>query len=371
MVARPSGRAAGMLGARSCPIAWRATSLRTSSMNIRMPTDAIVSYLRWPYGWFSSAGRCAAETPTSATTFEEASASEWKPSERIETAPEKYPRAIFANATMRLRARTRRRTLTTERWRSVNYRRALENMRGRDRPPTELHFADDVLLRHEAPVAAVGAVVPVIAHHEVVALGHDGGTEVVVAPELGRDEPIVHRHVVHVHTPVDDAHGVAFLGDDALDERLVRVERVVEHHDVAAARRAHPVHELVDDQPVLVFERRRHAQALDACHLEAEGDDQRRVDGGGEQRLEPRDQLIAPDVDLLHHPRAAVVELEPHVGLDSRFDALLRASRCVERGYPGHRVDRRRDVQAVRRRELGYSFRYSRSRLVWDRLTGI
>src|SRR5437762_4364511 len=180
-------------------------------MNIRIATDAIVSYLRWPYGWFSSAGRCAAETPTSATTFEEASASEWKPSERIETAPEKYPRVIFANATMRLRARTRRRTLTTERWRSVNskfkmqhanpdyglhlefcilnYRRPSENMGGRDGPPTELHLADDVLLRHEAPVAAVGAVVPVIAHHEVVALGHDGGTEVVVAPELGRDEP--------------------------------------------------------------------------------------------------------------------------------------------------------------------------------------
>ena len=72
----PRGRTVGTAGARKWAIALRATSLSTSSMNIRIATDAIVSYLRWPCGWFSSAGRCAADTPTSATTFEEASASE-------------------------------------------------------------------------------------------------------------------------------------------------------------------------------------------------------------------------------------------------------------------------------------------------------
>ena len=52
-----------------------------------MPSEAIVSYLRWPYGWSASGGRRATDTPTSATTLEAESVREWKPSERIETAP--------------------------------------------------------------------------------------------------------------------------------------------------------------------------------------------------------------------------------------------------------------------------------------------
>ena len=42
----------------------------------RIPTDAIVSYLRWPYGWFASGGRRATDTPISATMFEAESVSE-------------------------------------------------------------------------------------------------------------------------------------------------------------------------------------------------------------------------------------------------------------------------------------------------------
>ena len=50
-------------------------------------------------------------------------------------------------------------------------------------------------------------------------------------------------------------------------------------------RIAELVDELVDDQPIVIFERRRHAQAVDARDLEAERDDQRGVDRRGEQRL--------------------------------------------------------------------------------------
>ena len=56
---------------------------------------------------------------------------------------------------------------------------------------------------------------------------------------------------------------------------------------------AEPVGELVDDQPILIGQRRRHALALDARHLEAERDDQRGVDGRRDQRLHPGDQLVA------------------------------------------------------------------------------
>ena len=45
-------------------------------------------------------------TPISPTTFEAASVSEWKPSDRMLIAPLEYPKAIFATATPRLRKRT-------------------------------------------------------------------------------------------------------------------------------------------------------------------------------------------------------------------------------------------------------------------------
>src|SRR5438477_9286742 len=100
---------------------------------------------------------------------------------------------------------------------------ASEDAGGRDGPPAQLHFADDVLLGHHPPVAAVRAVVPMVAHHEVIAFGNDLWSPVVVAAVLGRDVVVVQRHVVHVHAPVHDAHRVALFGDDALHERLVRI----------------------------------------------------------------------------------------------------------------------------------------------------
>src|SRR5437763_166795 len=49
----------------------------------------------------------------------------------------------------------------------------LEDLGVLKRPPADFHLADDVFLRHRSPVAAVGAVVAVIAHDEVIALLHD------------------------------------------------------------------------------------------------------------------------------------------------------------------------------------------------------
>ena len=58
---------------------------------------------------------------------------------------------------------------------------------------------------------------------------------VIVTPVLGRHEVVGHQSIVHVDAPVLDLHAVAFLGDDALDERLVGVPRVIQHDDVAGA----------------------------------------------------------------------------------------------------------------------------------------
>ena len=62
--------------------------------------------------------------------------------------------------------------------------------------------------------------------------------------------------------------------------------------DVAAPRIADAISQLVHDQPILIGQRRRHALALDAGHLEAEGHDQGRVDRRREQRLHPRHELV-------------------------------------------------------------------------------
>src|SRR4051812_48078228 len=87
----------------------------------------------------------------------------------------------------------------------------------RQRPPPELHLADDVLLRHEAPVPAVGAVVAMVAHHEVVAFRHHLRAPVVVAAILVRHEGVVHRDVVAEHPAVDDPHLIALFRDYPLD----------------------------------------------------------------------------------------------------------------------------------------------------------
>src|ERR1043166_210521 len=120
------------------------------------------------------------------------------------------------------------------RWSAVSS----EDPRVLKRPPPNLHFAHDVLLRDRSPVAAVGAVVAMVAHDEVVALLNDLWTPIVVAAEFRRDVLVVQRNVVHVDATVHNAHRVALFGDDALDEHLLGIERVVEHHDVAGPRLA-------------------------------------------------------------------------------------------------------------------------------------
>jgi hypothetical protein len=78
-----------------------------------------------------------------------------------------------------------------------------------ERPPADLHLADDVLLRHGAPVAAVGAVVAVVAHDEVVALLDHLRAPVVVAAEFGGNVVVVERDVVDVDAAVDNPHRIA------------------------------------------------------------------------------------------------------------------------------------------------------------------
>src|SRR5690242_13210265 len=100
----------------------------------------------------------------------------------------------------------------------LHYRRALEHASMRDRPPSHLHSADDVLLRNHTPVPAVRTVIAMIAHHEVIAFLDARRPEIVMAAIFGRHEVINHRHVVDIHSAVNDPNLVALFGNDALDE---------------------------------------------------------------------------------------------------------------------------------------------------------
>src|SRR5690606_19921662 len=62
--------------------------------------------------------------------------------------------------------------------------------------PDEKGPAHDVLVGHEAPIAAVQAVVAVIAHHEIVAFGHGAAHTVAQVLTILTVGIIGNRHVV-------------------------------------------------------------------------------------------------------------------------------------------------------------------------------
>ena len=174
-----------------------------------------------------------------------------------------------------------RRTVCIARWEKVTRRSGerLEQAGVSQRPPPELHAADDVLLWHLPPMPAIGAVVPVVAHHEVVRLLYDFRSMGLVTPIFGGHEQVRLQYLVHVDMTVFDPYRVTFLRYDPLDEGLVGVAGVVEHHDVAGFGNAkEAIGGFVDDQAILVLKRRLHALALDPGHLEAKCHDQRGVD---------------------------------------------------------------------------------------------
>src|SRR5262249_3277269 len=112
----------------------------------------------------------------------------------------------------------------------------LENDGVIERPPAGVHLADDGATRHGTPVAAVGAAIAMVAHHEVVVGGDAVWAPVLMAAEDRLDVAIVERLVVDEDAATFDGDDIAFLRDDALDENLAGIDRRVEHDDVAGRR---------------------------------------------------------------------------------------------------------------------------------------
>src|SRR5262245_9000295 len=84
------------------------------------------------------------------------------------------------------------------------------------------HSSQDISLRDHSPVTAVGTVVPMIAHHEVVPIRHDLWSPIIVAPNVGGYVVLLQRSIIYKHPAVNDSHRILFGGDDALHEHLVR-----------------------------------------------------------------------------------------------------------------------------------------------------
>jgi hypothetical protein len=202
-----------------------------------------------------------------------------------------------------------------------------------------------------------------------------------VAAILGRHVVVVQRNVVHVNAAVDNPNGVTFLGNDPLHERFLRIERVVEHYDVAAARFADPVDQLVDDEPVLVFECRRHALTFDTSNLKTERHDEDGIDGRRRQGLEPCDELFLylcePEPGRWLNGDGSAIELIGQAGVGGRTCGVGVVGL---HGGCGRRKRRRVITRGgiilmlawdALGRAIAYSFRYSRSRRVCVRLTGI
>src|SRR6185312_767606 len=85
---------------------------------------------------------------------------------------------------------------------------------------------------------------------------------------------IVRRHVgfgefltIDIHVSVRDADAITRYADNALDKALACISGVAESNNIAAFNALKSVNQLVDKDPLLVFQARLHAAALNFYRL--------------------------------------------------------------------------------------------------------
>src|SRR5256885_419708 len=87
-----------------------------------------------------------------------------------------------------------------------------------------------------------------------------------------------------------NAESVAGNGDDTFDVTFRRIARVAEDDNIPAFNRFQPIHELVDEDSFLIFERRHHADAFDFYRLVEKNDDECRDGKRDEEVAQPNGQ---------------------------------------------------------------------------------
>ena len=162
-----------------------------------------------------------------------------------------------------------------------------------DGPVGENGFAVDELAGDSAEDSRVVGTGAMVAHNEKRigrnALRAVGGG----VGELRGDVRLIEEAAVHKDAAGADLDGFARKTDHALDEGLAAVERIPEDDHVAALNGAEVIDELVDENALLIAQKRRHAGAFDFDGLIEKNNDDDGEDGGDEKVAGPGAKLAA------------------------------------------------------------------------------
>src|SRR5580692_3087840 len=142
-------------------------------------------------------------------------------------------------------------------------------------PISKHRLAVDITLIHWAEIATVVRHRAMISEHEITLRRHD---RFRIGPRVGvggRHVILIQSLAVHVHLAAIDANAISSHPNHALDIAFRWVARITEYDYITPRNRLQPVHELVDEDSLLIFEGRHHAGAFDFHRLIDEDNNER------------------------------------------------------------------------------------------------
>jgi hypothetical protein len=138
----------------------------------------------------------------------------------------------------------------------------------------------DVLAGDGTENARIVGADTVIAHDEIIAPSNFDRAKIAHVGVLGRHVRLGNRVTVDIHDAPANLYSLTGQTNDALDKRFRAIQGIPEHNDIAANNGLEPVHELVNEDALLIGKKRRHARAFDFDGLIQENnDDKRQTDG--------------------------------------------------------------------------------------------
>src|SRR5438270_10280067 len=157
-------------------------------------------------------------------------------------------------------------------------------------PVAEDGLAIDIAAHHRADLAAVIRHGTMVAKHKIRIVGDNGLRKRTGVQVIRRNVRLGQQHAVHVNMSVSDKNAVAGQADHALNEALARVAGIMEDNDVTARDAFKAVDQLVDEDPLLVFQSGLHAAAFHLDRLIDKQNDEKSNENGEEQVAHPRTQ---------------------------------------------------------------------------------
>ena len=126
-----------------------------------------------------------------------------------------------------------------------------------------------------------------VTQHEVRMRGHDY-FRIRPCIAIGRRNIILVKGlIIHVHLSAVDTNSISRHPDYALDVALRRVPRIPKYHHIAAFNGLQAIDKLVDEDPLLVSQRRHHAGTFNFHRLVNEDNNESRNRHRNEQITQP------------------------------------------------------------------------------------